>query len=849
MKTFHAFTRFRLWVLLALTFGSGMGQAQEASLEGSILQLPVVEVDTVRYRVELLLLADSDPSEFQLLAAELLTDNSAATASYSEGVLTIPRLAIDGLHYTVNLGLFSEDPISFRLLDSVLAAAEPEPRIQALEIFEFSLSTNVVQSRCIGCHVEGGVAENSNLLFTQQSASSTSSNFAAFESLLNSRSDGREHILSRVSGTDHPGGNQLPIGSAEYLALESMLLLLEGNTTPTTTQTVQFFSSVTSKDAAETLRKAAIMLGGRLPTSEEVAGVASGDDAALRAALRNLMQGESFHEFLLEGANDQLLIRGIRDSDLLLDGCEVCFPTFLNRFAELRLAEEEQGGELGIEAEKYVADIDRGLIEAPLELIAYVVENDRPYSEVLTADYIMLNPAMNSAMEGTARFQNPSDMSEYQPGRITGAYVPTEDMEFEELEEIELFRITDPGSGRLDFPHAGVLNTIGFLKRYPSTATNRNRARARWTFFHFLGIDIERSAPRTTDPVALADTNNPTMFNENCTVCHTTLDPVAGAFQNYSDDGFYRVEGLDSLDEFYKYPEDGTVSPYIEGDTWYRDMREPGIFGNNAPHSDNSVQWLADQIVNDPGFASAAVKFWWPAVIGTEVLGAPEVATDGDYQAQLDAFNAQNQTIQELAASFSSNGLLLKDLLVEMMMTPWFRGAGLDASSQTSQLLAAHEQAEFGSEKLLTPERLQTKTHVLTGFNWNAFQDEFYGEVITGFGDIYGLFYGGTNSSSITERARVMTPLMSTVAMSHALESACPIVLKEFILPSNQRLLFEGIEDSVTPENGEAEIRQKLVQLHERLLGKTYASNSEEINAAYQLFVDSRQERISASGG
>ncbi|MCG8414459.1 MAG: hypothetical protein MI746_09605, partial [Pseudomonadales bacterium] len=45
------------------------------------------------------------------------------------------------------------------------------------------------------------------------------------------------------------------------------------------------------------------------------------------------------------------------------------------------------------------------------------------------------------------------------------------------------------------------------------------------------------------------------------------------------------------------------------------------------------------------------------------------------------------------------------------------------------------------------------------------------------------------------------------------------------------------------------EIRQKLVQLHERLLGKTYASNSEEINAAYQLFVDSRQERISASGG
>ena len=58
-------------------------------------------------------------------------------------------------------------------------------------------------------------------------------------------------------------------------------------------------------------------------------------------------------------------------------------------------------------------------------------------------------------------------------------------------------------------PHAGVLSTQAWLARYPSTDTNRNRARARWTYFHFLGVDIEKSAPRTTDPDALADTNNP----------------------------------------------------------------------------------------------------------------------------------------------------------------------------------------------------------------------------------------------------------------------------------------------------------------------------------------------------
>ena len=107
----------------------------------------------------------------------------------------------------------------------------------------------------------------------------------------------------------------------------------------------------------------------------------------------------------------------------------------------------------------------------------------------------------------------------------------------------EQSRIVNPGFvcvTRL-WPHAGILNTTAFLYRYPTTATNRNRARSRWTYYHFLGLDIEKSASRTTDPVALADTNNPTMHNPACTVCHSVLDPVAGAFQNYGNEGKYKV--------------------------------------------------------------------------------------------------------------------------------------------------------------------------------------------------------------------------------------------------------------------------------------------------------------------
>ncbi len=57
--------------------------------------------------------------------------------------------------------------------------------------------------------------------------------------------------------------------------------------------------------------------------------------------------------------------------------------------------------------------------------------------------------------------------------------------------------------------------------------------------------------------------------------------------------------------------------------------------------------------------------------MGVEVLRAPEEASDATYGAQLLAFEAQSASIDELAESFSSH-LNLKDVLVDMVMSPWF---------------------------------------------------------------------------------------------------------------------------------------------------------------------------------
>ena len=170
------------------------------------------------------------------------------------------------------------------------------------------------------------------------------------------------------------------------------------------------------------------------------------------------------------------------------------------------------------------------------------------------------------------------------------------------------------------------------------------------------------------------------MKNPACTVCHSVMDPVAGTFQNYGEEGEYRdaLGGQDSLDGFYKFPDDDSYTPYQPGDTWYRDMREPGFDGWIAPDADNSLQWLAEQIVANDRFAEGTVKFWWPAIMGVEVAEPPEDKDDSDFEAMLLASNAQTAEVERLATAFRT-GIAggepynLKDLLVEITLSPWFR--------------------------------------------------------------------------------------------------------------------------------------------------------------------------------
>lgn len=684
--------------------------------------------------------------------------------------------------------------IIFMLLrDSSVSEDSTAPNTDtAMGYYASNVKSQVVEPICLSCHVTNGLAGSTNLIFA---AGADDANLEVIRNYLELRGDDGETLLAKVSGgLSHGGGVQLVEGSSEYESLAELvsLLVAEGDGSNDSSDDA-FFKEVLLANPSETLRRASLILAGRLPTEEEIA-LANSSDEGLREAVIGLMEGDGFHDFLIRGANDRL------HTDAFVNG-SFSEVSDLNGLA----GDRYPMGELLWDLEGAIWGYRTGIARAPLELIAHIVENDRPYSEVVTADYTMVNWFTSQVLRSEVEVGSFEDPKIFAPGKNRGSVARDDDYLAEQVPGFGT-RVLEH-SGFIDYPHAGVLNDLTWLHRYPTTETNRNRARARWTFYHFLGIDIETSAPRTTDPVALADTDNPTLKNSACTVCHDRLDPVAGAYQNYGNEGFYRDKwgGKDSLPDTYKHPEwFGITEPtlYQEGDTWFRDMKAPGLDNAVQPNDrvDSSLSWLAEQITEDPRFSNATVKFWWPAIMGVEALVAPEVSSDADYEARMRAFRAQELQISTLAQGFRAANLNARELLANMILSPWFRANALSTNSTARPI----ELANVGVDRLLTPEELDAKNAAILGYQWDRWDDDWLGNVngfYTALGDRFRLYYGGIDSIGIKDRSRQLTSLMANVAERQALTLACGVTTLDFHDYPEQsgRRLFPLVEASTTP--------------------------------------------------
>jgi hypothetical protein len=642
--------------------------------------------------------------------------------------------------------------------------------------FAEQLFPTVIESRCMVCHTSEGLARDSGMVFvTPVQPNYLQENLETLTGVAGLEQDGTSIILLKPLGQlYHGGGAVLSSDSVEYGLLEEFVARLDAPVECADEPTSDPSDGLKSLTPVETLRKVALLLAGRLPTAEEYDDVRFGGERALGSAIDSFMREEAFYVRMQEIFNDELLVeRYNRNQDALslLDD-----DIYVTRYWHLDEPTEAMRNLMRDRA-------NRAMARESLELMTWIIRNDRPFTEILTADYTVVNDysALSYGIPGSVR-PDPNSAASF------------------------VFRQAQvPG-----WSHAGVVSTPTFVSRYPTTATNRNRHRARVYFDRFLATDILAFAERPSDPTVSAY-HNATLNDPQCTVCHATMDPVAGLFQNFDVNGQYNP------------PENG----------WFPELAPPGFDREMLPPSErpDALRWLGERAVQDPRFALAMVQMVYKGLTGSEPLRPVTDATNTEGRA---AYNAQRAVFDAIAADFRANehnfrvivrGLLLSDLL-----------RADEAGTAGSEILAS-----AGMQHLLTPEELDRKILAITGYPWRQQLTS-----VNYLSSRYRLLYGGIDSDGTTVRLRAPNGIMVNIASRMANDMACRAVPRDFVLQTGSRRLFPFVEATYSPESDEgfdqpeaiALIRQNIQYLHLRILGEDLPLDHPEIQATYDLFYD-----------
>ena len=437
------------------------------------------------------------------------------------------------------------------------------------------------------------------------------------------------------------------------------------------------------------------------------------------------------------------------------------------------------------------------MLHEPTRLIEHIVRNDRPFTEIVTADYIVVTPLTARAYgvydELKPQFKNPDDPFEYVPVKLKALVGSTKE------------GTQDSATGL--YPHAGLLSHFMYLRRYPTTETNRNRLRARVYYKHFLGVDVLDLAARVTDAAAVsAKYTNPTMQAAECVVCHKTLDQVAGLFQDYW-----------KFDQIYGRRKEG----------WFTDMFSAGFEAEDLPAAERwrALQWLGERTAKDPRFAVAMVEHVHYLLTGRKVLLPPKDFEDPNYTAKRRGYREQRQLIEAMAVRFSQSGFNLKGVFKDWVMSDFYRADGLATAAENPA--RRDELDDVGVVHLLSPEQIERNVAAIFGRPWGKLDKQL------------AILYGGIDSREVTERATDPSGAMGAIQRILANDVASRETALDFSREPAQRRLFPRIEPDVIP-GGSAEadekIRQAIVHLHQQLLGRTDMPDESEVTRTFQLF-------------
>jgi hypothetical protein len=327
-------------------------------------------------------------------------------------------------------------------------------------------------------------------------------------------------------------------------------------------------------------------------------------------------------------------------------------------------------------------------------------------------------------------------------------------------------------------------------------------------------------APRVTDAAGVAKKfANPTLQAPDCVVCHKTIDPVAGLFQDY-------------------FNEEGHYGPRKEG--WFTDMFGPGREGTAlaADQKWRSLQWLGQETAKDPRFAVAMVEHVYYILMGRKVLQAPQDIDDLSFTPKRRAYRVQRQEIREIADCFAKGGFNLKTVFKAVAASPFYRVDGLAEAARHPARRA--ELDDVGLVRMLTPEQLERKVLAVFGKPWGRLDSE-----------EYRILYGGIDSKAVTERMSDPSGAMGAIQRIMANDVSCKHVGLDFTQPPGERRLFPGIEPDVVPggsPDADLKIRQAIVHLHAHLLGQARPADHPEVERTFRLFTGILEEARARKG-
>jgi hypothetical protein len=496
-------------------------------------------------------------------------------------------------------------------------------------------------------------------------------------------------------------------------------------------------------DPVAHLVRASMALRGMRPSLAEIEAVAA-DPAALEGIIDGYLESPEFGETMRDLHNEALLTR-----DFILPAVE-------------DLAGYSAGR------------IGQSLGEEPLRLVEHVIMNDRPYTEIVTADYTVADEV------------------------VAKAYGLTYDPAGAEWQE------THYTDGR---PEAGILSSSTLFLRHRSAGQNWHRGRANQISqallcYNFLDRDVVLDQSiNLADPEVV---RNAVVQNPACASCHQTLDPLASYFWGFAPNV--------NLGNIATYPVPNMYVPANEGRWQNTSRRPPSYFGQETTTPD--LRGLGEIIAEDPRFSMcAATRFY-------------------AYMAQVELDAVPLGLASRLQSTFVDTGYSAKALAKAVVMSDEFRVSHATSDGVAEDVVGLKKARPEQLARLffqLTGFRWRTQSNVQV-------RGAALGLVEVTTNDVVGfrVLAGGIDSEFVLQPSHTFNATSSLFLRAFAAEAAGFVVERDLAEPDPaERRLLDLVEATTTDETA---VRVQLARLHARLYGELVAPDDESVTLTWTLF-------------